>query len=256
MIEAGPSSAQTIILVPGWCFTADIWHKQIAALKDRYHIIAIDPRSQGSSTILNHSNSPDDRAVDIANLIKKMKLQKAILVGWSQGVQDVAAYALGFGTDEIGGIVFVDAAVSAGAGKLDGKMASIVLGRMAIYEGSTREHFETMMHYIFNKPLSAGGLSSIVTAAMKTPTSIAIANLTLDMFGKDYTQAFKRISVPTLVIASGTAPDKAAQLQQPIPNVTTAVVDSAGHTVFYDEPTKFNDALTQFLEKKSKVKTN
>lgn len=254
VIEAGPADAQSIVLIPGWCFTADIWSKQIAALSNRYHVVAIDPRSQGNSTILNHSNSPDDRAADIANLIKKMGLRKPVLVGWSQGVQDVAAYALAFGTDEVGGIVFVDATVSAGAGGLDDKMASIVLGRMPIYGSSTREYFEAMMHYIFKKPLSAGELSPIITAALKTPTSIAIANLMLDMFGKDYTQAFKRISVPTLIIVAGTAPDKALQLQQPIPNATTAVVDSAGHAVFYDEPAKFNDALTQFLEKNQKAK--
>lgn len=256
IIEAGPSDAQTIVLIPGWCFTADIWHKQIATLKDRYHIIAIDPRSQGRSTILNHSNSPDDRATDIASLIRIMKLRKPVLVGWSQGVQDVAAYAMSFGTADVGGLVLVDAAVSTGAAGLNGNMASMVLGRMPIYAASPRDYLEGMMPYIFKKPLSPSELSTIVTAALQTPNSIGVANLTLDLFGKDYRPAFKRIAVPTLLIIAGTAPDKNQQLQQPIPNVTTTVVDGAGHAVFYDEPTKFNDALTQFLKKNSKGKTN
>jgi len=84
-------------------------------LSDRYHVVAFDPRSQGRSTILDHSNSPDDRAADIASLIKTLHLRKPVIVGWSQGVQDVAAYALTFGTGEVGGIVLVDATVSAGA---------------------------------------------------------------------------------------------------------------------------------------------
>lgn len=51
VIDAGPPQAQSIVLIPGWCFTADIWTKQIAALSDRYRVVAVDPRSQGRSTI-------------------------------------------------------------------------------------------------------------------------------------------------------------------------------------------------------------
>ena len=250
VIEAGPHDAQTIVLIPGWSFTADIWNKQIEALGDRYHIIAIDPRSQGRSTILNHSNSPDYRASDVFNLIKKLDLHKPVLVGWSQGVQDVAAYAMNYGTDSIGGIVFVDALVSGGAAELDGKMAAMVLGRMPIYVNNQREYLEGMMSYIFKKPLSPAELNTIVSAALHTPTSIGVANLVLDLFGKDYRPAFKHIKAPTLLIIAGTAPDKNAQMQQPIPNVTTEVIEGAGHTVFYDEPVKFNDALVQFLKER------
>lgn len=249
VLEAGSSDAQTIVLIPGWCFTADIWHKQIEALRDSYHIIAIDPRSQGRSTILNHSNSPDDRAADIATLIKKLHLQKPVLVGSSQGVQDVAAYVLANGTEDIGGIVFVDAVVSTGTAEVDSEFVATVLGRLPLYVNYQREYLEGMMSYIFKNPLSPSELNTIVSAALQTPTSIGVANIVLDFFGKDYRPAFKRINVPTLMIVAGTAPDKNAQLQQQIPNLTTVVIEGAGHIVFYDEPVKFNNALLQFLKK-------
>lgn len=255
VIDAGPPQAQSIVLIPGWCFTADIWSKQIAALSDRYRVVAIDPRSQGGSTILDHSNSPDHRAADIASLIKTLHLRKPVIVGWSQGVQDIAAYALAFGTGEIGGIVLVDAPVSAGAASLDAKAAAMTLGRMPIYARSPRDYLEGMMPYIFKKPLSPSELNSIVTAALQTPSSVGVANLALDLFGKDYRPSFKRIDVPALVIVAGTAPDKNEQIQQPIPNATSAVVDGAGHALFYDEPTKFNDLLARFLEDRVKHET-
>jgi len=40
-------------------------------------------------------------------------------------------------------------------------------------------------------------LNAIVTSAVRTPTSVAISNLVLDLYGKDYRAAFKRIQVPT-----------------------------------------------------------
>lgn len=254
VLEAGPPDAQSIVLIPGWCFTADIWSKQIAALSDRYHVVAFDPRSQGRSTILDHSNSPDARAADIAGLIRKLHLRKPVLVGWSQGVQDVAAYALTFGTGEVGGLVLTDSTVSAGAAGLDAKAAAMTFGRMPIYVSSPRDYLEGMMPYVFKKPLSPSELDAIVTAALRTPSSIGVANLALDFFGKDYRAAFKRFDVPTLVVAAGTAPDKNEQLQQAIPKGTSAIVDGAGHALFYDEPTKFNDLLARFLEERVKAK--
>lgn len=252
VIEAGPPAAQSIVLIPGWCFTADIWGKQIAALSDLYHVVAFDPRSQGRSTILGHSNSPDDRAADIAGLVKALALQKPVLVGWSQGVQDVAAYALAFGTGEVGGIVLVDAPVSAGAAGLDAKAAAMVLGRMPIYVSSPRDYLEGMMPYIFKKPLAPSELTAMVAAGLQTPSSVGLANLTLDLFGRDYRPSFKRMDAPTLLIVAGTSPTKDEQIQQPIPNATSAVVDGAGHAVFYDETTQFNALLGQFLEERVK----
>jgi len=250
VVEAGPPRAQPIVLIPGWCFTADIWSKQIDALSDRYRVIAIDPRSQGRSTIVDQSNSPDDRARDIAALITKMRLHRPVIVGWSQGVQDVAAYAMTFGTGAVGGIVLVDATVSAGAAGLTAGAASQTFGRMPIYANSPRDYLEGMMPYISNKPLSSTELAAIVTAALRTPTSVGVANLVLDFFGKDYRPAFKRIDVPTLLIVAGTAQDKSEQLQQPIPGATSAVVEGAGHAVFYDEPERFNELLGRFLEER------
>lgn len=254
VIEAGPPEAQPVVLIPGWCFTADIWSKQIAALSDRYHVVAFDPRSQGRSTILDHSNSPDDRAADLAGLIKALHLKKPVLVGWSQGVQDVAAFVLTFGTSEVGGLVLADAPVSAGAAGLDAGAAAMSLGRMPIYVSSPRDYLEGMMPYVFKKPLSPSELNAIVTAALRTPSSVGVANLTLDFFGRDYRAAFKRIDVPTLLAIAGTAPDKNEQMQQPIPNATKAVVENAGHAVFYDEPTKFNELLARFLDERVKGK--
>ena len=248
VIEAGSPEAQAIILVPGWCFTADIWAKQIAVLSERYHVIAFDPRSQGRSTILDHSNSPDHRAEDIASLIKSLGLAKPVVVGWSQGVQDVAAYALKFGTAEVGGIVLVDSPVSSGVAGMDAKVVAGVMGRMQIYVDAQRDYLEGMLPYVFKKPLSPEESSTIISAAMQTPTSVGMTNLMLDLFGKDYRPSLKRFDVPTLLIVAGTAPDRNEQVQQPIEKATRVVVEGAGHAVFYDEPAKFNELLSRFLE--------
>lgn len=55
------------------------------------------------------------RAQDLDRLLERLQARRPVLIGWSQGVQDVAAYVERHGTQELAGIVLVDAAVSDGA---------------------------------------------------------------------------------------------------------------------------------------------
>src|ERR1700675_5087313 len=44
-LEAG--SGRAIVFIPGWTMPAWIWQKQIDGLSDKYHVIAVNPRSRG-----------------------------------------------------------------------------------------------------------------------------------------------------------------------------------------------------------------
>jgi len=46
-LEAG--SGHPIVFIPGWTMPAWIWQKQIEEFSKKYHVIAVDPRSQGES---------------------------------------------------------------------------------------------------------------------------------------------------------------------------------------------------------------
>jgi len=48
-----------------------------------------------------------------------LHVSQAVLVGWSQGSQDVAAYIQQFGTDSIAAVAFVDSPVAAGASEIE-----------------------------------------------------------------------------------------------------------------------------------------
>jgi non-heme chloroperoxidase len=247
-IEAGPSSAQAIVLIPGWCFGADVWSAQIADLSDSYHVIAIDPRSQGTSSIVVNGNSPDARAGDIDVLMRRLQLRKPVLVGWSQGVQDVAAYVMAHGTENLAGLILVDAPVSGGSAALDGRAAAETMARMALYVRDPRAYLEGMMPYVFRRPLVDRERGQLVAQALRTPTSIGVSNLVLDLYAKDYRPALALIKIPTLVMVAGTAPDRRLQLDQPIAGQTQVVIEEAGHAVFHDEPEQFNRQVREFLK--------
>ncbi len=111
VIEAGQAGpGPTLVFVPGWSNGADIWRQQIDCFAANHRVIAFDPRSQGQSTITTSGNMPEMRAQDLHNLLERLGARRPVLIGWSQGVQDLAAYIERYDTQDLAGLVLVDAA--------------------------------------------------------------------------------------------------------------------------------------------------
>jgi non-heme chloroperoxidase len=92
VIEAGkPGDQPALVFIPGWSTGADIWHRQINSFAETQRVIAFDPRSQGESTKTTSGNTPENRAGDLDVLLERLGVRRPVLIGWSQGVQDIAA---------------------------------------------------------------------------------------------------------------------------------------------------------------------
>src|SRR5438128_1601508 len=116
VIETGKAGGEpALVFIPGWSTGADIWNHQIDTFAKTHRVIAFDPRSQGDSTKTTRGNTPETRAQDLHALLEPLGVRRPVLIGWSQGVQDVAAYVERYGSNDLAGIVLVDAAISDGA---------------------------------------------------------------------------------------------------------------------------------------------
>src|SRR5208283_1809691 len=65
-LEAG--SGRPIVFIPGWTMPAWIWQKQIDEFSKHYHVIAVDPRSQGESDQPSYGHMPETRSRDYKEL--------------------------------------------------------------------------------------------------------------------------------------------------------------------------------------------
>jgi non-heme chloroperoxidase len=111
LLEAGhPASAPApaLVFIPGWTLPASLWNQQIKEFSSDRLVIAVDPRSQGDSSKTQSGNTPEQRAKDLHEILAMLHVSRAVLIGWSQGSQDVAAYIQQFGTSGVSGAVFVD----------------------------------------------------------------------------------------------------------------------------------------------------
>jgi microsomal epoxide hydrolase len=254
VLEAGkPGKGPVLVFIPGWSTGADIWRQQIDIFAKTHRVIAFDPRSEGESTKTTSGNTPETRAQDLYTLLESFGVHRPVLIGWSQGVQDIAAYVEQYGTKELAGIVLVDAAVSDGA---DGMVArshetAAQFKMFAVYQAHQREYLGGMMRAIISKPPNDAAIEGLVSTGMKTPADVGVGMLVADMFGVNRTSALKKIDCPTLIIASSKSDELARQqtAANQIPHARFEKVDGAAHAVFVDQPDRFAELVMSFVAK-------
>ena len=252
LVDAGASTAKpTLVLIPGWRLTVKVWREQIATFARDRRVIAIDPRSQGDSTKTPEGDTPEQRARDLHAVLAQLKPGPIVLVGWSQGVQDVAAYVAQFGVADLKGVVLVDSTVSAGSPGVASapQAAAQQLQLLSLFSHNPREASVGMMQAIIRKPLTKTELDQLVDDALKTPTAIGAAMLADDLFGPDRTPALAKLVVPTLVIASENSQELEAQrtMAGNLPRGQFVVMANTNHAVFIDQPARFDALLAAFM---------
>jgi len=99
---------QPVVFSHGWPLTADAWEDQMLFLGSHgYRCIAHDRRGHGRSEQTWHGNDMDTYADDLATLIEKLDLEKAVLIGHSTGGGEVARYIGRHGTRRIDKVVLI-----------------------------------------------------------------------------------------------------------------------------------------------------
>ena len=212
-------------------------------------MVAVDSRSQGGSSKVADGNTPERRAEDLHTVLSRLRVGRMVLVGWSQGVQDVAAYVNRYGTGDVAGIVLVDSTISAGAAHTAPAAASRPRESVRSSIEDPRAFTRGMLNAIITRSMPARETDELVEQMLRTPTAIGASMLVADLLGTDRSSAIGRLDRPTLIIASARSWERSEQeaMSKGIPGSQFQVVENAGHTVFVDQPESFNRLLARFL---------
>lgn len=103
-------TGQPVVFSHGWPRTADAFEDQMFFLAQRgYRCIAADRRGHGRSSQPWQGNHLDTYADDLAVLIDKLDLKRAVLIGHSTGGGEVARYIGRQGTGRVAKAVLIGA---------------------------------------------------------------------------------------------------------------------------------------------------
>lgn len=242
-----------ILFVPGWSMPADIWEHQINHFAKSRRVVAMDPRGQGKSDKPNDGYHPAQRARDIKAVIEQLKLAPVVVVGWSMGVTELAAYVHQFGTEGIAAIVLVDGIAGS---DFDPQRSPALFRFAASFLTDRAKTVDSFVRSMYRKPQSEEYIERIKRASQEMPLDSSIA-VFVGTFAADFRPALTKINVPAMVVAAGddkTNPWMARyhQMAESIPGGRFEMMPGCGHALFVDDPAKFNALLDDFLAKRPK----
>jgi non-heme chloroperoxidase len=247
-LEAG--TGRPIVFIPGWTMPAWIWQKQIDEFSKHYHVIAVDPRSQGESDKPTYGHLPETRARDYKELIDQLGLKHPVLIGWSMACGELIKYAEQFGVGNIRGIVLVDGFVTDKPSDLFVPIA----GWMNQLQQDRQKQADVFVRSMFKKPQPEDYLKRIIDASTQVPADTA-ALLIYDMIAvKDFSPGLAILAAmkpnhPVLFMYQPDSQPSADYLQSKLGDkLRLEKFEGEGHALFVDNPEKFNKVLEDFLQ--------
>src|SRR2546423_7526391 len=190
-LEAG--SGKPIVLIPGWTMPAWIWEKQIDGLSNKYHVIAVDPRSQGESDKPPYGHLPEIRAGNYKELVDHLNLKQPVMVGWSMGCGELVKYAEQFSSKNVAGYILVDGYLF---DKLSPELFTFLSGWMNQLQQDRQKHADGFVRTMYKKPQAEEYLKRLANASAGVPADTAVTLVYNMMAMKDLTAGLARMKVP------------------------------------------------------------
>jgi microsomal epoxide hydrolase len=217
---------------------ASIWQAQLASLSQRYRVAALDPRGQGQSEVPAEGYTAERRARDIAEFVARYP--HVVLVGWSLGALEALQYVHQFGDTQVEALVLVDSSVGEEPAPPPGNFLDDL-------RANREKALDAFIRAIFRSKRPPGEHKQLLDGALKMPLAASIDLLSYPFpreHWRDIARAFRK---PLLYVVTPQFAEQAQNLSRNRPGTRIEVFADAGHTLFVDEPQRFNALLDNFL---------
>lgn len=227
-IGAGPP----VVLVHGGLANSDYWGKQVAALATHHRVIVMDSRGHGRSTRDARPYGYDLMADDVVGLLDTLKIQKADIVGWSDG--GIIGIDLALRHPDRVRRVFAFAANTVTSGVKDGVEKNPTFAAYIARAGeeygrlsATPKEYDAFVDQISHMWASQPAWTDAQLATIKTPVLVVDG---------DHDEAIKR--------------EHTEYIAKAIPGAGLLILPNASHFAFIQDPGMFNAAILAFLNEK------
>jgi pimeloyl-ACP methyl ester carboxylesterase len=236
-----------LLLIHGLMVTGDMFEPVLGALEKRRRLIVPDLRGSGRSRTLPPPYKVEQQAADLARLLESLGIEKADVLGYSQG----GAVAQQFALDHSAHVrrLVLSNTYAHNAATFREKLESRLLPFLVRLLGL--ERFARLVVSLGLSRVSkerAGWVVSLI--ADQDPRLMIIAWKEAMAF--DSRSLLGKIACPTLVIAgekdNGVPIHHAEMLHKGIPGSKLVVVDGADHALIWSHPDDFARVVTEFLD--------
>jgi pimeloyl-ACP methyl ester carboxylesterase len=250
--EWGKADGPPILFIHGWSQNHLCWDKQYeSTLRDDFRLVAFDLRGHGMSQAPpGPEHYTDDRlwADDLAAIIDRLGLQRAVLVGWSYGAFAICDYIRAYGQDRVAAINFVEGVVKLGEAAFG---TLIGPGFLDHFVDATADDLPTnirgMRSFVrtcLAKPVAAEDFETALCWNMTVAPQVRAALGAREIDDDDVLRA---LEVPLLVTQGRSdtvvLPAMAEHVLATCPTAEASWYDGVGHVPHLEEPGRFNREL-------------
>ncbi|MEM7467196.1 MAG: alpha/beta hydrolase [Pseudomonadota bacterium] len=256
---------RTILFIPGWSQTANLFLQQLHPLSKHFRCLALDLRGHGESENNGHGFTIDRLAADLQNFIEAKALDDIILVGHSMGAAVIWAYVNQFGAEKLAKLVFIDQAPvlmdndawndversQYGGIFNDDVVSSITRGLCD--EKSGVQTSRELLRGMFTEKFPAQKFEWVVSENLKMSRQSAAA-LLKDHCYRDWRSVIKNIHLPSLVVGGEESfmPWRSQQwISDNMPNAKLVIFkreERGQHFMFMENPAMFNKLICNFSQ--------
>lgn len=225
----GNAAREAVILLHGGLGNGDHWAYQVAALGDKFDVVTVDSRGQGRSTRGKRRITYDVMASDVIAVMDHLKIERAAMIGWSDGGEIAMKLAI-LHPERVSRLFVFGANYDANGSKPRGTPRPT----FGAYAAKCRIDYTKLSP----TPREWDGLVDWLRPLWREPMG----------FTKDQLRA---IEVPT-VIADGDHDeviliDQLQEMAKLIPHATLQVFPDTSHFALWQDPETFDAALLAFL---------
>lgn len=257
-LDWGNADAQSLVCLHGFTSHAHSWDTFGRAMRDQYHVLALDQRGHGETEWATDYH-PDRRVEDLEQFVAVLKLQKFVLLGLSMGGRVAFQYAARH-PEQIDRLVIVDIAPetsSSGSQRIADGLRNPDVFRdpeeafQAARRLNPRPPDDELRARTRNglKQLDDGTWTFRYDVALRNGSGARVMPTPGEV--RQSWDSLENITCPTLLVRGAQSdilsPEHAQRMVQSIPNCRLVEVPDSGHSVPLDNPTGFLSAVKTFL---------
>jgi pimeloyl-ACP methyl ester carboxylesterase len=234
-----------LVFVHGWSCDRSYWRGQVELFARDHRVITIDLAGHGASGLGRKAWTIESYGADVAAVVTKLDLQRAVLIGHSMG-GDVILEAARRLRGRIAGLVWVDAYQTLG------KEHTATLTQVARFLQPFEYDFAAAMRAFVRGKFPAGAdpaLLEWVSADMAAaPREVALAEVRSALAYNDQVPAaLQELRLPLVAINPEAPPTNLDEMTRS--GIEVLFVSGAGHFLMLEKPGPFNQRLAEALTK-------
>ncbi|MCL1594257.1 MAG: alpha/beta hydrolase [Actinomycetia bacterium] len=251
--ESWGDERETVILNHGLGGSHATWFQQVAFLTPRYRVITWDQRGFGRSTRASGEIGPVPAMHDMGHILDHLEIDSAHVIGQSMGGWSALGFAIEH-PQRVLSLVLAD--TTAGIFSPETRQTLIDYG-MTIASGPPVDQLPLGHHPAIGSALVDGDLSHAflygqLGSLTDPPAPWEIMPL---LMATDHTNGASHIDVRTLFIVGEHDPIFPPSLIRSAANIIArsevAVIESSGHSPYFERPGAWNDIVATFLRQSS-----